>query len=177
MLQASARATASQTRSASASEDDVLCVVVGVSAPVDVDGRTVLRHNPYWEAMNPDLVDRLRLRGQCVLVDNDVNLAATAEAGRGHAHGVQNHVTLMVDEGFGSLDLRSLDAALATLGDVAGGGKMVGLISHLKPVAESVETVLLVRKHDVLGSTIARLDDAGREDLLADDIRSGLTGG
>jgi exonuclease SbcC len=100
-----------------------------------------------------------------------LSLVEIASRGRGRLEAV------FVDEGFGSLDLRSLDAALATLGDVAGGGKMVGLISHLKPVAESVETVLLVRKHDVLGSTIARLDDAGREDLLADDIRSGLTGG
>lgn len=83
---------------------------------------------------------------------------------------------VFVDEGFGSLDTAALDSALDTLGKVASGGKMVGLISHLKPVAEYVESVMLVRKSDVLGSTITLLDPDGRERLLADDIRSGLTG-
>lgn len=96
------RALRTALRSAAASVEDVLCLVIGVSAPVDADGRTVLRHNPYWDAMNPDLVDRLRSHGQLVIVDNDVNLAATAEAVRGHARGVRDHVTLLIDEGFGA---------------------------------------------------------------------------
>ena len=96
------RALREALRSAAVPVADVLCLVIGVSAPVDAEGRTVLRHNPYWEAMNPDLVDRLRAHGQTVLVDNDVNLAATAEAARGHARGVRDHVTLMIDEGFGA---------------------------------------------------------------------------
>ena len=98
-----------------------------------------------------------------------LSLVEIASRGRGKLEAV------FVDEGFGSLDSRSLDAALATLGEVAGGGKMVGLISHLKPVAEAVETVLLVTKDDVRGSTIRRLDGDAREQMLDDDIRSGLT--
>lgn len=81
---------------------------------------------------------------------------------------------VFVDEGFGSLDAKALDAALATLASVAGGGKTVALISHLRPVAEYVETVLHVTRNDVLGSRIDRLDADERDKLLADDIRSGL---
>jgi exonuclease SbcC len=98
-----------------------------------------------------------------------LSLVEIASRGRGRLEAV------FVDEGFGSLDSRSLDAALATLGEVAGGGKMVGLISHLKPVAEAVETVLLVTKDDVRGSVVERLDAEAREQMLDDDIRSGLT--
>lgn len=82
---------------------------------------------------------------------------------------------VFVDEGFGSLDHHALDVALDTLGTVAGGGKMVALISHLRPVAEFVDTVLLVTKDDMLGSRIELLDADERDEMLADDIRSGLT--
>ena len=82
---------------------------------------------------------------------------------------------VFVDEGFGSLDANALDTALETLGKVAGGGKVVALISHLRPVAEYVDTVLHVTCDDVLGSRIEVLDSEAREQLLADDIRSGLT--
>ena len=83
---------------------------------------------------------------------------------------------VFVDEGFGSLDHHALDVALTTLGTVAGGGKMVALISHLRPVAEFVDDVLLVTKDEMFGSRIERLDPDAREAMLADDIRSGLTG-
>lgn len=100
-----------------------------------------------------------------------LSLVEIASRGRGRLDAV------FVDEGFGSLDTAALDSALDTLGLVAGGGKMVGLISHLKPVAEYVESVLLVTKDDVLGSTIQLLDPDERDAMLADDIRSGLTSG
>ncbi len=82
---------------------------------------------------------------------------------------------VFVDEGFGSLDGAALDVALDTLGSVAGGGKLVALISHLHPVAEYVDTVFNVTKDDLFGSTITKLDAEAREALLDDDIRSGLT--
>ncbi len=82
---------------------------------------------------------------------------------------------VFVDEGFGSLDGAALDVALDTLGSVAGGGKLVALISHLHPVAEYVDTVFNVTKDDLFGSVITRLDADAREALLDDDIRSGLT--
>lgn len=82
---------------------------------------------------------------------------------------------VFVDEGFGSLDANALDTALATLGKVAGGGKMVALISHLRPVAEYVDTVMHVTRDDVTGSRIRTLSEEDRDRLLADDVRSRLT--
>ena len=82
---------------------------------------------------------------------------------------------VFVDEGFGSLDSNALDVALDTLGKVAGAGKTVALISHLRSVAEYVDTVMLVTRDDVHGSRMRTLSEDERDRLLADDIRSGLT--
>lgn len=82
--------------------EDVLCLAVGVPAPVAADGRTTARGNPFWDAMNPDLVTALARPGWTVVVDNIVNLASVAEAARGAARGVDDHVTLMLDEGIGA---------------------------------------------------------------------------
>ena len=81
---------------------------------------------------------------------------------------------VFIDEGFGSLDANALATALATLCKVAGGGKMVGLISHLRSVAEYVEQVMHVARDDVTGSQIRILSAEDRDRLLAADTRSGL---
>ena len=54
--------------------------------------------------------------------------------------------SLFLDEGFGSLDRNNLDAAVQALGAVAAGGRMVGVISHVRAVAEQVEHVLAVTR-------------------------------
>lgn len=82
---------------------------------------------------------------------------------------------MFLDEGFGSLDTASLDQALATLGGLAVGGKLVMLVSHLRRVAEHVEDVLMVERNDVIGSRVRKLDPDERDALLAEDVRSGLT--
>ena len=56
---------------------------------------------------------------------------------------------------------------------VAGGGKMVALISHLRPVADYVDTVLHVRKDDVFGSRITVL--RGEERFVARAANARLT--
>jgi len=81
---------------------------------------------------------------------------------------------IFVDEGFGSLDNSALSVALDTLATVAGGGKMVALISHLQTVAEYVDTVLHVTKHDLFGSSIRVLGGDERDALLGQGD-SGLT--
>src|SRR5581483_7568653 len=82
---------------------------------------------------------------------------------------------LFLDEGFGSLDSSALDQALSTLGHLAVGGRLVALISHLRRVAEHVDKVLLVERDEVLGSRIRELTPDERDELLAEDARSGLT--
>ena len=51
---------------------------------------------------------------------------------------------LFLDEGFGSLDANALDGALGELERRASGGRLVAVISHLRAVAERIETVLSV---------------------------------
>ena len=54
--------------------------------------------------------------------------------------------SLFLDEGFGSLDRNNLDAAVQALGAVAAGGRMVGVISHVRAVAEQIDHVLAVTR-------------------------------
>lgn len=59
--------------------------------------------------------------------------------------------SLFLDEGFGSLDRRNLDGAVEALATVAAGGRMVGVISHVRAVAEQIDHVLSVTR-DAAGS-------------------------
>ena len=54
--------------------------------------------------------------------------------------------SLFLDEGFGSLDRNNLDAAVQALRTVAAGGRMVGVISHVRAVAEQIDHVLAVTR-------------------------------
>ena len=54
--------------------------------------------------------------------------------------------SLFLDEGFGSLDRNNLDAAVEALGAVAAKGRMVGVISHVRAVAEQIDDVLRVTR-------------------------------
>ncbi len=49
-----------------------------------------------------------------------------------------NVETLFIDEGFGTLDARSLEIALAALDTLQAGGRQVGIISHVPGLAERV---------------------------------------
>lgn len=75
---------------------------------------------------------------------------------------------LFLDEGFGSLDAQSLDTALAVLRSQAK-DKLITVISHLRPVAEVVDDVLLVEKSP-LGSHARWLTPADQEEILREDI-------
>lgn len=59
---------------------------------------------------------------------------------------------LFVDEGFGTLDEASLDKALEVLLELAGPGKMVGVISHVPELKDRI-TRQIVLKKGALGST------------------------
>ena len=50
--------------------------------------------------------------------------------------------TILVDEGFGSLDPEALDAALAALTDLQANGRLVGIISHVAELEERIPTRL-----------------------------------
>lgn len=68
------------------------------------------------------------------------------------AGGVQIE-TLFIDEGFGSLDDESRRLAIATLADLARGGRLVGIISHVSELREQIERQIIVQK-GICGSKI-----------------------
>lgn len=64
---------------------------------------------------------------------------------QGFAGGVRLE-TMFVDEGFGSLDEESLAQAVETLQSLAGGDRMVGIISHVGELKEQIPQKIVVRK-------------------------------
>ena len=76
--------------------------------------------------------------------------------------------SLFLDEGFGSLDRNNLDAAVQALGTVAASGRMVGVISHVRAVAEQIDHVLTVTR-SATGSRAEWLTSRQRRQLSESD--------
>ncbi|MFI7300133.1 MULTISPECIES: AAA family ATPase [unclassified Streptomyces] len=79
--------------------------------------------------------------------------------------------SLFLDEGFGTLDSASLDSALQVLRAHVGTDTLLAVISHLRPVAETVHDVLWVEK-DHCGSHARWLDAPERDRLVRDDLHN-----
>lgn len=62
--------------------------------------------------------------------------------------------TLFVDEGFGSLDMNSLDQAYRALAGLAEGNRLVGIISHVEDLKERIDRQVIVTKEKSGGSSI-----------------------
>ncbi|WP_175558975.1 AAA family ATPase [Sanguibacter gelidistatuariae] len=54
--------------------------------------------------------------------------------------------TLFVDEGFGSLDPETLDSVLAILGRLRAGGRVVGVVSHVEALKQTIADGISVRR-------------------------------
>ena len=66
-----------------------------------------------------------------------------ADVIQSYAGGVQIE-TMFVDEGFGTLDPESLDAAINSLMDLRDLGRLVGIISHVEELRERIDARLEV---------------------------------
>ena len=55
---------------------------------------------------------------------------------------------MFIDEGFGSLDAQSRKQAIEVLSGLAGGDRLVGIISHVTELKEQIENRLSVAKTD-----------------------------
>ena len=69
-----------------------------------------------------------------------------------HAGGIELD-TMFIDEGFGSLDQESLQLAIKTLTELSGSGKLVGIISHVDELKESIDRKIIVTR-GITGSSL-----------------------
>ena len=53
---------------------------------------------------------------------------------------------MFIDEGFGSLDADVLELSIRTLSDMAGGSRMIGIISHVTELRERIDKQIRVEK-------------------------------
>ena len=53
-----------------------------------------------------------------------------------------------MDEGFGSLDEHSREQAVKVLQELAGGSKLIGIISHVTELKQEIEDQLIVSKDE-----------------------------
>ncbi|MDR4534589.1 ROK family transcriptional regulator [Glutamicibacter sp. PS] len=84
-------------------QEQIMSMAIAVPAPVDAHGTSVSDGaEGWWERMNPNLQAEFAERGWRVLVDNDANLAALAEAAGGAGAGVRSFATLLSGERFGT---------------------------------------------------------------------------
>ena len=73
-----------------------------------------------------------------------LGMADRIEAGSGAI----NLDILFIDEGFGSLDSHSRDQAVRVLQQMAGGSKLIGIISHVSELKQEIEDQLIVSKNE-----------------------------
>ncbi|HEY0798209.1 MAG TPA: SMC family ATPase [Candidatus Baltobacteraceae bacterium] len=72
--------------------------------------------------------------------------------------------SLFLDEGFGALDDDALSAAMEELQRRAQTGRLIGIVTHVKSVADHVDTVMRVTA-SILGSTVTTLTDEALSDF------------
>ena len=53
---------------------------------------------------------------------------------------------MFIDEGFGSLDENALNNAVNLLVQLAGGDRLVGVISHMEELRNRIDSQIVVRK-------------------------------
>lgn len=71
--------------------------------------------------------------------------------------------TMLVDEGFGSLDEDALNQAMKALGSLTEGNRMVGIISHVSELKERIERKIIVTKskgRNGIGSSVMVVGDS-----------------
>jgi DNA repair protein SbcC/Rad50 len=73
------------------------------------------------------------------------------------AQGSARLEAIFLDEGFGTLDPETLDTAEASIANLAAKGRMVGVITHVRDLADRIPLQFRVTK-DARTSTVERIE-------------------
>ncbi|KQX08281.1 hypothetical protein ASC59_11575 [Leifsonia sp. Root1293] len=129
--------------SAGVDGDTVRAICVGVPAPADASGASP-QADGFWSLSNPDFTGLLADERRLVVVDNDANLAAIAEAAEpaGHGVGVDSYITLLSGERLGGGIV--VDGHL--LRGVRGGAGEMRMLDHVEGVGSADGAAVLIRE-------------------------------
>ena len=94
--------------------------------------------------------------GETFLASLSLALALADQLADLAAEGAARLDAIFLDEGFGTLDPETLDTVAATVENLAASGRMVGIVTHVRELAERVPLQFRVRK-DTGTSTIERV--------------------
>lgn len=95
--------------------------------------------------------------GETFLVSLALALSLADHIAEMSAVGTSRLEAIFLDEGFGTLDPESLEAVASVISEIGAGGKMVGIITHVKELAEMVPCRFEVRK-DASSARVLRRD-------------------
>lgn len=94
--------------------------------------------------------------GETFLASLSLALALADQLSDLAAQGAARLEAIFLDEGFGTLDPETLDTVAATVENLAASGRMVGIVTHVRELAERVPLQFRVRK-DTGSSSIERV--------------------
>ena len=95
--------------------------------------------------------------GETFLVSLALALALAERVVATSAIGTARIESMFLDEGFGTLDAETLDTVAAVVQELGTGERMVGLVTHVRELAEQIPVRYEVRKLPE-GSTVTRVD-------------------
>jgi exonuclease SbcC len=93
--------------------------------------------------------------GETFLVSLALALSLAEEVGSMSASGASRLEAIFLDEGFGSLDPESLDIVGSVIAEIGASGKMVGIVTHVKELADQVPVRFEISK-TTAGASVRR---------------------
>ena len=95
--------------------------------------------------------------GETFLASLALALALGDQVAEMAAAGAARLESIFLDEGFGTLDPETLDTVATAIEELGAGGRMVGLVSHVRDLAERMPVRFVVTKGPAT-STVERID-------------------
>lgn len=118
-------------------------------------------HNSNFQVIDRHNADETRSAktlsgGETFLASLSLALALADQLADLASEGAASLEAIFLDEGFGTLDADTLDTVAATVENLAESGRMVGIVTHVRELAERVPVQFRVRK-DLRTSTVERV--------------------